>query len=358
MRLIPSLAFLLAPVLCSAEVSFPQSTPEAEGFSRARLEAVKDHLAARHTRALLIVRHGKIVYEWYAPGNGPSQTQGTASMAKALVGGMSLLVALNDGLMHVDDFAAQYIPAWRQDPLKSKITIRHLATHSSGIEDAEQDNKPHEDLPGWKGDFWKRKPDPFSIAIHQAPVIFPPGARFEYSNPGMAALAYAVTASLKGRPQTDIRALLRERIVQPLEIPETDWSIGYGQAYELDGLRLYANWGGGRFTPRATARIGQLMLQEGQWRGRQLVRQEWARTMVRGVEPLPRMGLCWWTNLTAVWPKVPPDAFRGGGAGNQLLLVIPSLDLIIVRNGEWLERDNPDAEAVHVYNPVLQALVP
>jgi CubicO group peptidase (beta-lactamase class C family) len=39
--------------------------------------------------------------------------------------------------MEMDDPACKYIPAWRDDPLKRRITIRHLATHSSGIEDAE-----------------------------------------------------------------------------------------------------------------------------------------------------------------------------------------------------------------------------
>jgi hypothetical protein len=69
------------------------------------------------------------------------------------------------------------------------------------------------------------------------------------------------------------------------------------------------------------------------------------------------MGLCWWTNLTGVWPKVPRDAFRGGGAGNQLLLVIPSLEVIIVRNGEWLDQGNENAESDHVFGPVIEAMV-
>ena len=96
-------------------------------------------------------------------------------MAKALVGGVSLAVAMSDGRISPDDLASKYIPGWSEDPLKSKITIRHLATHTSGIADAEQDEIPHEQLPGWKGDFWKRTPDPFSIAVQQAPVLFEPG---------------------------------------------------------------------------------------------------------------------------------------------------------------------------------------
>ena len=239
-------------------------------MSRAALDAWKDRLAALKTNALLVIRHDKIVYEWYAEGHGPERKQGTASLAKAIVGGTSLMVALQDRRLQADDLASRYIPAWRGDPQKSRITIRHLATHTSGIEDAEQDDIDHASLPGWKGAFWKREPDPFSIAVHQAPVIFPPGSSYAYSNPGMADLAYAVTASLKGAPQTDIHALLKARVMEPLGIPESNWSIGYGRPYEVDGLQLYANWGGGLFTPRATARIGQLMLHQGVWDGKRL----------------------------------------------------------------------------------------
>ena len=162
-------------------------------------------------------------------GKAPSESKGTASLAKAIVGGTSLMVALQDRRLHADDPASKYIPAWRSDPQKSRITIRHLATHTSGIEDAEQDDIDHTSLPGWKGAFWKREPDPFSIAIHQAPVIFPPGSSYAYSNPGMADLAYAVTASLQDAPQTDIHALLKARLMDPLGIPESNWSIGYGR---------------------------------------------------------------------------------------------------------------------------------
>ena len=90
-------------------------------------------LAARRTSALLIVRRGKIVYEWYAPGNGPANRQRTASLAKALVGGLSLLVAMNDGSIGPGDLAAKYIPDWRNNPRKPRITIRQIAFIERGI---------------------------------------------------------------------------------------------------------------------------------------------------------------------------------------------------------------------------------
>ena len=157
------------------------------------------------------------------------------------------------------------------DLLKSRITIRELATHSSGIEDAEQDHIPHMKLPGWKGAFWRQDPDPFTMAIYRAPVIFSPGTRYAYSNPGMAALAWAITASLRNAPQKNLRTLLRERVMEPLGIPASDWSIGYGKTFQVDGLPLVADWGGGSFTARAVARVGQWMLQHDEWNGKQSV---------------------------------------------------------------------------------------
>ena len=177
-----------------------------------RLQALQAELARRRTHGLVIVRNDRIVWEWYAREWGPHRPHHTASLAKALVGGMSLMAALDEGRIHIDDPAWKYIPAWKEDPLKAKITIRHLATHSSGLEDAEEEGRPHDALTGWKGDFWKRTPDPFTLTLHEALVLFEPGSRFAYSNPGMAALAYAVTASLRDAPQTDLRSLLNLRM--------------------------------------------------------------------------------------------------------------------------------------------------
>jgi CubicO group peptidase (beta-lactamase class C family) len=344
----------------------PTDTPEHHGMRSAVLNAWRDRIAVRNTTALLVLRDDKIVLEWYAAGYGATKKQGTASLAKAIVGGTSLMLAMQNGWIKPDDFAAKYIQRWRSDPLKSRITIRQLASHTSGIEDAEQDDIDHAKLPGWKGDFWRRTPDPFSIALDHAPVLFPPGTNHAYSNPGMAALAYAVTASLKG-PQKDIRALLAAQLMEPIGIPSSDWSIGYDHAYIVDGLTLYANWGGGQFTPRAVARIGQLMLHRGEWNGKRVVSPAVAQTMtsVAGMaspdrspnNPGPVPGLCWWLNTDGEWPEVPRDAFLGIGAGQKMLLVVPSLNLVVVRMGTSLgsEDDYWKDTVEMLINPAVRA---
>ncbi|MGH2371026.1 MAG: serine hydrolase domain-containing protein, partial [Chloroflexota bacterium] len=239
----------------------------------------------------------------------------------------------------------------------------------SGLEDAEEEGRPHMELPGWKGRFWRREPDPFTISRDEAPVRFPPGTRYAYSNPGMAMLAYCVTAALRDAPQSDLQGVMRDRIFRPIGVDDAKWSIGYGTAYEVDGLRLYANWGGGQFTARAVARVGRLMLHGGAWNGQPLLNPALVQQALgyagtplpnRNADPsAPASGLCWYTNVDGAWPGVPRDAFAGAGAGHQLLLVVPSLDLIVVRNGDRLAPEVGfwTGATRHLFEPLLAAQV-
>jgi CubicO group peptidase (beta-lactamase class C family) len=362
------------PVAGGQTFIWVNASPEEMGFSSEKLYAMRDTLAKYNTTSILVIRNDRILLEWYAPEWNESRKHYTASLAKALVGGMSLVLALDDGRMNVDDPVCEYIPEWKNDPEKSKITIRHLATHSSGIEDSEVSEKDraeaeakgivikdkHMDIPGWKGNFWRQDPDPFTMSRDFAPVMFAPGTSYQYSNPGMALLAYAVTASYKGTRYKDIRTLLRERIYQPIGLKDDEWQIGYGKTFKVDDLELVANWGGGSFTPRAAARIGRLILNKGNWGGKQLISSAWIERVTayagtplppRGEkEPSPACGLSWYSNFDGVWPRAPRDTFLGSGAGNQTMIVIPSLKMIVVRNGENMY--NPEKGEGHYYGVV------
>ncbi len=331
----------------------------------AKLDAAWADLKGRSTKAFLVIRNDRIVYERYAAGFGRTKPHYTASLAKALVGGVSLMVAMDDGRIRPDDPAGKYIPEWVHDARKSRITIRHLATHTSGIEDAEEGGAPHERLTGWKGDFWKRLDpprDPFTLARDVAPVLEPPGTKARYSNPGMAMLSYCVTAGLRGAKDADLRSLLKARIMSPLGVPEGEWTCGYGAATLLDGMTLVANWGGGSFSPNATARIGRLMLRKGDWQGKRLITGRTVTSATTHAGIPNGSGLGWWTNRGAggdrQWKAVPDDAFAGIGAGQQILLVVPSLDLIVVRYGELMDKSlsfDAGLEA-YVMNPVIGAV--
>src|SRR5438045_1509458 len=125
--------FLLAATLHAEQVGpFSTATPESQGMSSAKLEAMKKDLAARKTTCLLVIRNDRIVLEWYAEGNSAATKHYTASMSKAIVAGVSVGVALSDGKLALDDPASKFIPQWKTDPRKSKITLRQLGSHTSG----------------------------------------------------------------------------------------------------------------------------------------------------------------------------------------------------------------------------------
>ncbi len=115
----------------------------------------------------------------------------------------------------------------------------------------------------------------------QYPVLFTPGTRFLYSNPGVAMLGYAVTSSLKNTSYDNIRDMLRDKIYSPIGIGDGEWKIGYGKIYHVDNLNLVAGWGGGSFTTNAIARIGRLMMRKGNWEGKQLIDSAWIERVIR-----------------------------------------------------------------------------
>jgi CubicO group peptidase (beta-lactamase class C family) len=346
------------------------ATPQSQGMSKEKLDALEDELAKRKTRALLVIRNDRIVYEWYAEGHGANKKHGAASLSKATVAGLALALLLTDRKLRLDTPVAELVAAWKDDPLKRKITLRQLGSHTSGLADAEQDRLPHGKLTGWKGDFWKQLDppnDPFTLARDKAPVLFDPGTKLQYSNPGIAMLGYAVTAALKVAPLKDIRTLLRERVMRPIGVADGEWSSGYGKTFHVDGLPLIAGWGGGSYTARALARIGRLLLREGNWDGKMILSKESVRH-VTGDAGLPgHCGMGFWTNADGRYPKLPKDTYYGAGAGDQLLIVVPSLNLIVVRNGETLAPEPKNAkdvfEAFHdprvkiLFEPVCDAII-
>ena len=324
----------LAPRQASGEFEWEPGDPASSGFDETRLYALRDDLMRRGTRALLVARGDRVVLEAYAPGFGPRSLFGTASLAKAIVGGTALLLAVQDGLVSLDDPASRFIPAWSNDPLRSRITLRHLATHSSGLEDTLGPRQTDPSIASWKREFWKRSrppwafwrpdPNPFRIARDEVPLLFEPGTRFSYSNTGVAALDLCVATALHRKGEPELAAFLRARVFDPIGLEPGAWSISYGRAWELDGIPLRATWGGARFTARSTARLGRLFLREGVWQGRRILSPEWVRAAP---------GLLWRSNRDLALPSLPPDAYFGVGAGHQVLLVVPSLELVVVRYG-------------------------
>jgi Domain of unknown function (DUF4185) len=149
-------------------------------------------------------------------------------------------------------------------------------------------------------------------------------------------------------------------------VPDAEWSVGYGKTFTVDGLPFVAGWGGGSYSPRAMARLGRLLLQGGDWDGKTILSKEAVR-QITGDAGLPgHCGMGFWTNADCRYPKLPKDTYYGAGAGDQLLIVIPSLNLVVVRNGEALAPEPKGAkdvfEAFHdarvkvLFEPIVAAV--
>lgn len=169
-------------------------------------------------------------------------------------------------------------------------------------------------------------------------------------------LVYAITGALRDSPQHDLRTLLRERVMRPIGVRDVEWNIGYNQTFTVDRMPLVAAWGGGNYTARAAARLGRLMLRQGDWEGTRLLSPEAVRAVTSDAGTPGPCGIGWWSNNDGHCACLPKDAYWGSGAGHQTLLVVPSLNLIAVRNGRDLAPLPTPIVPVEYANPTFKWL--
>lgn len=354
--------FLLL-ISAHSAVEWPAATPESQGIDGRKLNLLRSELAQKDTRAFLVVRNGFIVYEWYSQDTRPTSILHAAALSQSLSGSLALMLAVDSGRIHLDDPAWKYIPQWKGDPERSKITIRHLASETSGLDNV---SFLHADtLEGWKRDYHQNPGERFTISLNEAPVIFPPGTQTRHSGPGQQALAYALAASFKDAPESDLYSLLQQHIMEPIGISKDNWRFSYGRSEEIDGLKVYTTGAGSGYTARAMAGIGQFLLNRGSWDGKQLLSLQlvdeatsYANTPIPERvpdNPEPATGLGWRVNTDGVWPSLPRDAYAGGGDGDQVVLVVPSLRLIVVRAGGQLDTPR-EPDSLAAWGPINQFL--
>src|SRR4051794_33925332 len=83
------------PVGVMGAEPWPAATPESAGLDSTKLENLWRSFQERNTTAFLLIRRDQVVFERYAAGNSRSTPHYTASLAKALVGGLSLMLAID-----------------------------------------------------------------------------------------------------------------------------------------------------------------------------------------------------------------------------------------------------------------------
>jgi CubicO group peptidase (beta-lactamase class C family) len=110
---------------------------------------------------------------------------------------------------------------------------------------------------------------------------------------------------------------------------------------------------------RPLSRQNALHRVNGDWEGAQLISEDAARLTTSSAGLPGGNGMGWWTNADGRFASLPKDAFWASGAGHQTLLVVPSLNLICVRNGGPLsakKEEYREARGPYLFEPLMDAI--
>jgi CubicO group peptidase (beta-lactamase class C family) len=286
------------------------------------------------TDGVLIIRAGTIVYERYEDGFGPASPHAAWSCAKSLTGAL-VGVALARGALALDDSICRHLPA---ATTHCDITVRHLDQLASGLDW----NESYEGL-NLQGSsvlamlYGVGRSDMAAFVLSHASAA-PPGTRWNYSSGDSVLLSAVLRGALEPQlgPDWPSPALFEPLGMRSAVLERDQAGTPVGSSF------LYA-------TPRDLGRLGLLYLADGCWRGRRLLPEGFVAISTTPSTPnrapearrLPGeiFGLGWWLNRPAAgqpapWPGVPEEAFAARGHWGQLIAVVPSLGLVVVRTGD------------------------
>ena len=287
---------------------------------------------------------GKLVAEEGENGFSASSAHKIYSGTKSFVA-VAAIVAQKEGLLTLDEKASDTLTEWRSDRRRS-ITIDELLSHTSGLDPDLGRLYPYRDQ--------------FAAAV-RVPLIDTPGARFHYGGVNYQAFGEILRRKLRARHQ-NVEDFIRDQVIDPLDIDVDSWKRDdAGNALVHSGLLLTAaEW----------AKFGVYInkLRTGG------THPEYAG-LFAGHEANPAYGLGFWLNRPPpgtqpirilelaidgdqLYPGGPRDLIAAIGSGHQMLYMIPSLDLVVVRfadgarfsDGDFLSRlltgkPHPDARS-------------
>lgn len=205
------------------------------------------------------------------------------------------------------------------DPRVKRLTVANALTMTLGFDWNE--DIPYQD-PANSEIQMEMAPDRYRY-IFSRPLIADPGTRWIYGAAGTTLIGKLI---VKGTGQS-LPDFARATLLDPLGIGPTVWFNGSnGEPAPSAGLRM---------TPRDLARIGQLILDRGQWDGRQVVAAEWLDNSFRpyvAADEQRRYGYFWYSgDFQYGNPPNRPIAHWVGafGYGGQRLFVLPELDIVV-----------------------------
>lgn len=317
------------------------------GRSAADERAAAAYNAARGGVSFVVLRDGTLAYEDYPNGGARERAWELASGTKSFWG-VAAAAAVKDGMLTLDERAADTLAEWRDDPLKASVTLRQLLSLTSALKPAPIG-----------------RPPAYTDAI-AAPAVGAPGSRFDYGPLNFQIFGEVLRRKLRrfegGRYATPLD-YLQARILDPLGIAPAQWNRG------PDGNPTLPS--GADLAARDWARFGEFVRLGGRWNGEALVDAAALAECFKGSSANAAYGLAWWLNrqpsadaLAAARTMLvatdfftnprrgalPKDLFMAAGAGDQRLYVIPSLKLVVVRQqpklflrrrggGDWSDVD-------------------
>ncbi|MEO1028205.1 MAG: serine hydrolase [Pseudomonadota bacterium] len=270
--------------------------------------------AGSRTSGVLVARNGVIIAEQYDRGIDAETPQRTWSVAKSFSASI-IGVAVQKGFVNVS--APTGLEAWSApgDP-RGNITLGNLLSMASGLDSGQRGNRTDRTYFGGA----KIVDDALGHSLEAAP-----GTRYKYAN-NDTLLAM----------RTLREAMDNDQAYHVMPYMELLWKIGATRTF------LEMDWGGDLLssslvwtTARDMARLGQLHLQNGEWNGERILPDGWAGYVSAPAPVQPRRangyGAQWW--LLNKTEGIPEDAYGAFGNRGQYLIVIPSLDLLVVRRG-------------------------
>lgn len=287
-----------------------QASPSAQGLDGELLDELARKLRSeeKSVRSVVVVRNGRLVFEYYREGLGPltlhDMRSGTMCVVSTLVG-----VALQKGLIRsVDQPIADFLPealGEDVDPRVKTMTLGHILTMTAGFDPAVKQ------VGKWAF--------PVDFALRR-PLVSDPGTTFSF-DPGTAHLVARVLVSAT---RERVSQFAHTQLFRPLGIQRYLWQIDKPGGGELgySGLQL---------TARDMAKLGQLQLQHGTWSGTGLVQAGYAEAATRrqsaGGPPMNwGYGYSWWVARSSRLPA----PYMAGADDGQRIYVNPGMSLVVV----------------------------
>lgn len=295
--------------------------PDAVGVDPAAVTTAIARLAPQFTLSLRVYRNDCLIGETANDVIAGSKPAELFSMTKSVVA-LAVGRAVEIGALSVDDPIGRYLPGL--DAAHGAITVEELLTQTSGLRFA------------WVNDLLGSTEDSVGQAMDMPPE-HPPGTVFEYAQTTVTTLALVVERAVG----VDFQSFVQQELFGPVGIEPGSWSWwrdGAGNTHGYSWLRL---------RPSDMARLGALVLRDGVWEGRRLLGAAYLDALSGGTPSNPGYGYLsqnnaapWYVDTFAgirrdhhLVPSAPPDLVQFSGFLEQATVVVPSLDLVVVRFG-------------------------